>query len=148
MPSTHTCLHYHLVFTTKDRVPMITKDWRERLHSYLGGMVRNMGGVPVAIGGIEDHVHLIVGLKPSHCLADVLRDLKGDSSGWVHDTLGKRKFAWQPGYGGFTVSPSQVERVTEYVRRQEEHHRRRTFKEEYAELLKLSGIEYDERFLW
>jgi REP-associated tyrosine transposase len=148
MPSTHTSLHYHLVFSTKDRMPLITEKWQDKLHAYLGGIVKNLGGVSVAIGGIEDHVHLLVGLKPMHCLAYVLRDIKGGSSEWAHDTLGKKKFAWQSGYGGYTVSPSNIERVTHYILHQPEHHRRQTFQEEYVEILRLSGIEYDERYLW
>lgn len=148
MPSTHTSLHYHLVFSAKDRLPSIGNDWRNQLHTYLGGIVKNLGGVPVAVGGITDHVHLLVGLKPTHCLADVLREVKGGSSEWTHDSLGKKKFSWQPGYGGYTVSPANIERVKHYVLNQAEHHRRRTFQEEYVEMLRLSGIEYDERYLW
>lgn len=148
MPSTHTSLHYHLVFSTKDRAPMIAQDWQAKLHAYLGGIVKDLGGVPVAVGGIEDHVHLLIGLRATHRLADVLREIKGGSSEWVHATLGKKKFAWQSGYGGYTVSPANLERVRQYILRQREHHRRRTFQEEYVEMLRLSGIEYDERYLW
>lgn len=148
MPSTHTGLHYHLVFSTKDRVPLIGKDWQDKLHAYLGGIIRNLGGVPVAVGGVADHVHLLIGLKPTHCLADVLRDIKKSSSAWVHDALGNHKFAWQAGYGAYTVSPSNIERVKHYVLHQAEHHRKKTFQEEYVEVLQMSGVEYDERFLW
>jgi len=148
MPSTHTSLHYHLVFSTKDRLPLITDDWRDQLHAYLGGIVKNLDGVPVTVGGIADHVHLLIGLKPTHCLADVLRDVKSGSSEWIHDSLDNKKFAWQPGYGGYTVSPANIERVKQYILNQAEHHRRRTFQEEYVEMLRLGGIEYDERYLW
>ena len=148
MPSTHTSLHYHLVFSTKDRAAVITADWRGQLHAYLGGIVKQVGGVPVAVGGTDDHVHLLVGLKPTHVLSDVLRDVKGGSSEWAHTSAGKKKFEWQPGYGGYTVSPANVEKVLKYVLHQEEHHRRRTFQEEYVEMLRLSGVEYDERHLW
>jgi len=148
MPATHTSLHYHLVFSTKDRVPMIADDWRASLHAYLGGIVKSLGGVPVAVGGLADHVHLLVGLRATHRLADVLREIKTGSSEWVHTSLGKSKFAWQPGYGAYTVSPSNVERVKHYVLHQAEHHRVKTFQEEYVELLRLGGVEYDERYLW
>ena len=148
MPSTHLSLHYHLVFSTKNRVPMITKEWRTDLHAYLGGIVRGIKGVPLAIGGIEDHVHLLVGLRATHRLDYVLRDVKADSSSWVHEVVGRKKFEWQAGYLGVTVSPSEIERVRNYVLNQEEHHRRRTFQEEYLEMLRLSGIEYDERYVW
>ena len=148
MPSTHLSLHYHLVFSTKDRLPMITTDWRNSLHAYLGGITRELKGVPLAIGGVEDHVHLLVGLRAIHRLDYVLRDLKAGSSSWVHNTVGKKKFDWQPGYAGVTVSPSQVERVRQYILNQEKHHRRQSFQEEFLEILKLSGIQYDERYVW
>ena len=148
MPSTHLSLHYHIVFSTKDRTPVIAAAWRERLHAYLGGVVRNVEGVPEAIGGIADHVHLLIGLRATACLADVVRDVKAVSSRWVHEEIGDRTFAWQEGYGAFSVSASQRGMVREYIARQEEHHRKRTFQEEYLELLKRSGVEYDERYLW
>ncbi len=148
MPSTYTSLHYHLIFSTKERVPVISTDWRGRLHAYLGGIVKGLEGVPLAIGGIEDHVHLVVGLKSSHRLDYFLRDLKADSSEWVHKEIHKLMFSWQKGYAAFSVSPSNIEGVKRYVLNQEEHHRRKTFQEEYVELLKASGVEYDERFLW
>ena len=148
MPATYCSLHYHLVFSTKDRLPMLTEDWHSTMHAYLGGIVKNLKGVPVAINGIEDHVHLLVGLRATHCLSDFLRELKAGSSEWAHVTAGKKSFAWQPGYFGLTVSPSQIERVKQYILDQEEHHRRKSFQEEYLDLLRLSGIEYDERYVW
>jgi len=148
MPSTHLSLHYHLVFSTKNRVPLISKDWRANLHSYLGGIVRGINGVPLEINGVADHIHLLIGLRATHRLDYVLRDIKADSSAWVHKVIGQKKFEWQSGYLGLTVSPSQIERVRRYILNQEEHHRRKTFQEEYLELLKLSGIEYDERYVW
>jgi REP element-mobilizing transposase RayT len=148
MPSTHLSLHYHLVFSTKNRVPNIVETCRGRLHAYLGGVVRNVEGVPEAIGGVEDHVHLLIGLRATARLADVVRDVKAVSSRWVHEETGDRGFSWQEGYGAFTVSASQRDMVREYIARQEEHHRKRTFQEEYVELLKRSGVEYDDRYLW
>ena len=148
MPSTHTSLHYHLVFSTKERIPSVHAEIRDRVHAYLGGVIRGIGGTPLEVGGVADHVHLLVGLKPTHVLADVMRVLKGDSSKWLHAELGVRDFAWQEGYGAFTVSKSGVDAVREYVRNQEEHHRKRTFQEEYLEFLEKMGIEYDERYLW
>jgi len=127
---------------------MISKEWRGNLHAYLGGIVKGLAGVPLAVGGMEDHVHLLVGLKPSHRLDYFLRDLKADSSEWVHKEIGKRMFGWQKGYGAFSVSPSNVEGVKRYIFNQAKHHRHKTFKEEYIELLEASGIEYDERYLW
>ncbi|MEJ7711062.1 MAG: transposase [Pyrinomonadaceae bacterium] len=148
MPSTHTSLHAHLIFSTKERVPMISKQWDARLHAYLGGIVKGLDGMALAVGGIEDHIHLLVGLKSSHRLDYFLRDLKADSSEWVHKEIGKRMFAWQKGYAAFSISPSGIDGVKRYILHQEEHHRRKSFQEEYVELLKASGIEYDERYLW
>ena len=146
MPSTHLALHYHVIFSTKDRVPLIGDAWRERFHAYLGGVVRNVGGVPEAIGGVADHVHLLIGLRATHTLADVVRDAKAVSSRWAHEEMRMASFAWQEGYGAFTVSPSQRKMVSEYIAEQEKHHQKRTFQEEYLELLKRKGVEYDERY--
>jgi len=148
MPSTHLSLHYHIIFSTKDRAPVIAPAWLERLHAYLGGVVRNVEGVPEAIGGVADHVHLLLGLRATACLADVVRDVKAVSSRWVHEEIGERTFAWQEGYGAFTVSASQLGSVREYIAKQEEHHRKRTFQKEYLELLQRSGVEFDGRYLW
>lgn len=127
---------------------MIGTDWLDKLHAYLGGIVKGLAGVPLAIGGIEDHVHLLVGLKSSHRLDYFMRDLKADSSQWVHREIGKKTFGWQKGYAAISVSPSNLLGVARYVRTQAEHHRRQTFKEELVEILKASGIQYDEQFLW
>ena len=148
MPSTHLSLHYHLVFSTKNRAPVIDKSWRERLHAYLGGSVRKGGGVAESIGGTNDHVHLLIGLRATHCLADVLEDIKSASSLWVHQEIGAKGFWWQEGYGAFTVSASQIEKVKIYIEHQEDHHRVKSFQEEYLEFLKSSGIEFNEKYLW
>jgi putative transposase len=113
----------------------------------MGGIVKGLEGVPLAIGGIEDHAHLLVGLKSKHRLDYFLRDLKADSSAWVHREL-KKKFEWQKGYAAFTVSPTSVEGVKKYVLTQEEHHGKETFEDELVKLLKISGIDYDEKYLW
>ena len=148
MPSTHTSLYFHLVFSTKDRLPMIATDWKDKLHAYLGGIVRNQKGVALAVGGIDNHVHLLISLNATHCLADFLRELKASSSGWVHREIGLKEFGWQVGYGAFTVSPNNLERVKNYVLNQEAHHQKQTFEDEYAGLLEASGVDYDEKYLW
>lgn len=148
MPSTHLSLHYHIVFSTKDRRALIAPAWRERLHALVGGIVRDLGGIPEAVGGVADHVHLLSGLKATHCLADVVREIKAGSSRWVHEEIGERAFAWQEGYGAFTVGSPQCADVRAYIARQEEHHRTRTFQEEYLEFLQRAGVEFDERYLW
>jgi putative transposase len=148
MPSTHLSLHYHLIFSTKDRVAFMHKDWRGRLQAYIGGIIKDLGGVPEAIGGVEDHVHLLIGLRATHRLADVLKEVKSSSSKWVHEEIKKPLFSWQEGYGAFTVSASQITAVKSYIINQEEHHRKKTFQEEYLNFLKQSGVEYDEKYLW
>jgi putative transposase len=146
MPSTHTSLLYHLVFATKDRQPLILAAWRSRLHEYLGGVVNGLGGTTQGVGGVADHVHLLVGLKPTHCLSDFMRELKKASSIWAANAAG-RAFQWQEGYAAFTVSASARPDVQRYIAGQEEHHRTRTFREELIEFLRKTGIEYDERYL-
>ena len=111
MPATYLSLHYHIVFGTKDRVPSIDSAWRSRLHEYLGGTIRGLGGFPEEVGGVADHVHLLTGLKATHCLADVMREVKKASSIWVHDELRIPHFAWQEGYAAFTVSATARESV-------------------------------------
>jgi REP element-mobilizing transposase RayT len=147
MPSTHTSLHYHVVFGTKNRHPWIAPEWREDLHRYLGGCVKTLDGIPQEIGGVADHVHLLLGLRATHCLADVVREIKKASSRWIHEERRVPLFGWQEGYGAFTVSRSNVEPVRKYIATQAEHHRKRTFDEEYRELLKRHEIDFDERFL-
>lgn len=148
MPSTHLSLHYHLVFSTKERYPYIDREWRDRLHAYLGGCLNATGAIPERIGGTDDHVHLLTGLKATHRLSDVLREIKQASSEWVHNELGVKSFGWQEGYGAFTVGSSHVAAVRTYIEGQEEYHRRRTFQEEYREFLARNDIAFDERFLW
>ena len=147
MPSTYLSLHYHLVFGTKDRVPLIEAAWRLRLHEYLGGTIRGLGGFPQDDGGDAHHVHLLVGFKATRCLADVMRELKKASSVWVHDELGISGFAWQEGYAAFTVSATAREAVRSYIAKQEDHHRVRSFREEVVEMLEKAEIAYDPKFL-
>jgi REP element-mobilizing transposase RayT len=147
MPSTHLSLHYHIVFGTKNHEPMIQPTWRADLHAYLGGIIRTADGIAEGVGGVADHVDLLIGLRATHRLADVLRELKSVSSAWVHDEIGMHAFAWQEGYGAFTVSASQRKAVCSYIEQQAEHHRTRTFREEYLELLRRSGVEFDERYV-
>lgn len=148
MPSTHVSLRCHIVFSTKDRRPWIVSDWRDRLHAYMGGIIRSQGGTPLVIGGVEDHVHLLIGLRATHRLADLVREVKHESSRWVHQMLQVGLFGWQDGYGAFTVSPGDEDAVREYIATQEAHHRATTFQEEYLQLLREFKVEYDERYLW
>jgi REP element-mobilizing transposase RayT len=141
--STYLSLHYHLVFGTKNREPIIAAGWRPRLHEYLGGTIKGLGGVAEGVGGVADHVHLLVGLRATHRLADVLRELKKASSAWVHDTIGLRAFQWQDGYAAFTVSATARDGVRRYIANQEEHHAVISSRDELIELLAKAGIEYD-----
>ena len=147
MPSTHLSLHYHIVFSTNSRRRIIAEPWRQELHAYIGGILRSMNAVARSIGGTGDHVHILTGLNATLTLAGAVREIKGGSSEWIHQH-GVRKFAWQRGYGAFTVSPSQLKRVERYIANQVEHHRKQTFEEEYVDLLRLSGVEFDEEYLW
>jgi putative transposase len=148
MSSTHLSLYYHFVFSTKGRRRWIKESWEGRLHSYLGGIIRQLGGVAEAIGGDEDHVHILASLKASHSVAEALRILKSSSSGWIHAEIEIRPFDWQEGYGAYTVSRSCRGSIEQYIREQKQHHKKKTFQEEYRDLLRENGIEFDERYLW
>jgi putative transposase len=149
MPQSYTCLHYHLVFSTRNRVPCIRPDIKQRLWEYLGGIVKGAGGIPIQIGGVEDHVHLLVTLRQEPSLASFLRDLKAGASGWVHDTFPEtRDFWWQKGYGAFSVSHSALDEVKRYIANQEEHHKTLSFQDEFRFLLRKHAIEFDEKYLW
>ncbi len=137
---------YHIVFGTKGRLPLIHRDVKGRFHSYLGGTVRGLGGIALEINGIEDHVHLLVKLKPTIRFSDFLRDLKSNSSVWAKKN-GIARFAWQRRYGTFTVSESQREIVRGYIRNQEEHHKRFDFRTEFEKLLISNGIPIDD-YVW
>jgi len=147
MSATYLSLHYHLVFGTKNRESFIEPPWGARLHDYLGGTIRGLGAFPQGVGGVGDHVHLLVGLKATHCLADVMRELKKASSVWVHEQVGLPAFAWQEGYAAFTVSATAREAVKHYIANQEEHHRLKSFREELVEMLDKAGVEYDPQYL-
>jgi putative transposase len=149
MPKSYTNLLYHIVFSTRDRRPLITPDRRPRLYEYIGGTIRNLGGILLAIGGVEDHAHLLAKLRPDKALSKLLCELKSNSSGWMHDVFpDARDFYWQKGYGAFTVSMSQVPLVSAYIANQERHHAKRSFRDEFVEMLRVNEIDFDEKFLW
>jgi len=119
-----------------------------RLYDYIGGIIRGTGGISLGIEGTEDHVHVLAKLRPDRSLSDVLRDLKANASGWMHDVFPDiRDFSWQRGYGAFTVSQSNVDDVGKYIARQKEHHKKVSFRDEFIQFLKANGIEHDERYL-
>jgi len=141
--------YFHCVFSTKERRPLITPALRERLFPFLGVIARQNKMKAIEIGGAKDHVHLLLSLPATLPVAKALQLVKGGSSKWVHATFPEhRLFGWQEEYGAFSVSVSQMERITQYIKSQEEHHRTMTFQEEFLALLKHHRIEYDERYLW
>jgi REP element-mobilizing transposase RayT len=149
MSHTYTNLLYHIVFSTKDRRAWLDEEIAPRLYEYLGGAIRSAGGIAICINGAIDHLHALAKLRQDKAVSDVLRELKANSSGWVHRTFPPlRDFAWQTGYGAFSVSQSQVEKVKGYIANQKVHHQRVSFKEEFIALLEAHGIEYDEKYLW
>lgn len=145
--STFHSLNYHITFATKNHTPWIKSDWIERLHAYIGGIANELDGKALKIGGVEDHVHLLVGLKPTHRISDFMRELKKSASKWVHDTMEYPAFEWQEGYAVFSVSPTGRESVAKYISNQKEHHRRKSFREELIFMLKKAGIEFDPKYL-
>jgi putative transposase len=149
MANTYTALHYHFVCSTKHRKPWITPDIEERIWEYLGGIAKENKIKPLKIGGVDDHIHMLLGAPPTLAPSKIAQLIKGGSSAWIHDTFPKlREFAWQDGYGAFTVSKSLVPDVIAYILNQREHHRVKTFKEEYLALLERHGIDFDERYVW
>ncbi|HOB74005.1 MAG TPA: IS200/IS605 family transposase [Phycisphaerae bacterium] len=149
MGQSFTCLHYHLIFSTKSREPLIVPQMRQRLYDYIGGIIEGENGRLLAAGGTYDHVHLLAFLHQRFSVADVLRDIKANSSKWIHQTFDNLQgFAWQEGYGAFTVSYSNISRVHAYIDAQEEHHRLIPFQEEFVRFLKRHGIQYDPRYIW
>ncbi len=149
MANTYTSLHYHIIFSTKNRAPYIKPAIEQRVWAYIGGIARKHKMTALQVGGIEDHIHALVLASPTHAPSQIAQFLKGDSSKWIHDELPNlHDFAWQDGYGAFTVSKSHLRDVIGYIQDQREHHRKRTFQEEYKDFLDKHGIDYDERYLW
>lgn len=144
MPSTYTQNYYHVVFSTLGRQRWLTRELKERLVPFIGGILRDKNCVMLACNGPEDHLHLLVRYPADLSQSDLVRHAKARSSKWIHESFpSMRCFAWQEGYGGFTVSSSAVPTVTRYIQQQEEHHRRRTFEEEFLTLLEKHGIDFN-----
>lgn len=149
MPQSLSNILVHLVFSTKDRNPWIADDWRDDLHSYIGGVVRRCGGDLLAAGSVEDHIHLLFPLPRTITVADLVKEIKAGSSRWIHQEGCRQKdFHWQAGYGIFSISPGHRESVMRYIGNQREHHRTISFKDEYLRLLAKYGITHDERYVW
>ena len=141
--------YFHCILSTKERRPLITTELRDRLWPFLGGIARQNKMKAIEVGGVEDHVHILVSLPSTMAVAKAMQLIKGGSSKWIHETFPEhRLFAWQEEYGAFSVSVSQLEKTIAYIKGQAEHHRKMTFQEEFLALLKKHRIEYDERYLW
>ena len=139
----------HIIFSTKDRESWLDSDVRPRMHAYLAAVCRDLGAQLVRVGGVADHVHIVTTLPRTLCQAQMIERIKKVSSKWIKTLDARyRGFFWQRGYGAFSVSPSQLDTVLQYVDTQQEHHRTRSFQEEYRELLRRHGINFDERYVW
>ena len=148
MPGTYSRILLHTVFSTKDRANLITPTIQPELYAYMGGIVRDMKGVLFEIGGIANHVHMLVRWRTDESVAALMREVKSGSSHWVHAHRGMAVFGWQEGYSAFSVSESQKEVVANYIRSQIDHHRARTYEEELLVILRVHQIEFDEKYLW
>lgn len=148
MANTYTQIYLQFVFAVQDRFSLIQNEWKDELHKYITGIVQNNKHKLIAINGMPNHIHVFIGYKPHQLVPDLLQDIKGSSSGWVNKKgFVKGKFHWQEGYGAFSYSHSQIDIVAKYIHNQEEHHRRKSFREEYLEFLKQFNLSFDKRYI-
>jgi putative transposase len=143
-------IYLHIIFSTKERRPFLDDvELRKDTHAYLAGICRNLDSPSIIVGGVADHVHILCYFGRSHSISDTLRELKRDSSNWVKEQSSRsRTFRWQDGYGAFSVSPSHVPALKQYIAKQEQHHRTESFQDEFRRLLKKYAIKFDERYVW
>ena len=149
MAGTYSQIYIQFVFAVQGRQNLLKREWRDEVFKYISGIIKNKGQKPIIVNGVEDHVHVFVGMKPSLAPSDLIRDLKNNSSNFInqHNWI-KGRFNWQEGYGAFSYSHSQIETVYNYILRQEQHHAKQTFKDEYLDLLKKFEIEHDVKYLF
>lgn len=149
MSNSYTQIHIQAVFAVKYRAALIAPEWRERLFKYMTTIIKNEGHKPLAVGGVENHVHILIGFRPTQALSSLILKLKRESSEWInHEGFTKSLFRWQEGYGAFSYSKRDVPRVIRYILNQEAHHAKRPFREEYLEMLRKNDIEYNERYIF
>ena len=149
MPSTFSQIYIQIVFAVKGRDSLISSTWEEELYKYITGIVRNKEQKMLAINGMPDHIHFLIGMKPSCCLSDLVREVKKSSNDFIKEkNLSKSKFNWQEGYGAFSYSHSNLDNVIRYILNQKEHHKKKTFKEEYIEVLNKFEIEHKPEYLF
>lgn len=149
MAGTYSQVYIQIVFTVKGRENLISKQWQIELHKYISGIISAKGQKAIIVNGVSDHIHCFIGLKPSISISDLVRDIKNNSSKFINEkSLVRGKFRWQEGYGVFSYAHSQIDQVYNYILNQEEHHKKKTFKEEYIEFLNKFGIEHKPEFLF
>ena len=149
MPGTFSQIYIQIVFAVKGRQNLIHDSWKNDLHKYIAGIIKGKNQKPIIVNGMPDHIHAFVGLRPAMAIADLARDIKNNSSNFINGhQFVKGKFAWQEGYGAFSYSHSHIGNVYDYVLTQEKHHKKKTFKEEYIDLLRKFEIEHDEKYLF
>lgn len=147
--STYSQIYIQVVFAVKHREALIDSSWEERLYQYITGIVQNKGQKMLAINGMPDHIHFFIGMKPSCCLSDLVREVKKSSNEMINENkLSSSKFNWQEGYGAFSYNHSQIDNVVKYILNQKEHHKKFVFQDEYTDFLKKMKIQYDEKFLF
>ena len=148
MANTYTQMYIQLVFAVQDRLSLIQPEWKDELYKHITGVVKNNKHKLIAINGMPNHLHVFVGYKPHQLIPELLQDIKGFSSKWINSRkLVKGKFSWQEGYGSFSYSHSHIDNVVKYILNQEQHHMKRTFREEYTGLLKKFNVDYDEKYI-
>ncbi len=148
MANTYTQIHLQLIFAVKHRASLINSVWKDELYKYITGIIQTQKHKLIIINGVLDHIHILIGLKPHQSLSDLMQDIKGSSSKWINEKkFTPAKFAWQEGYGAFSYSHSHLNKVINYIKNQEQHHRKVTFIEEYKSFLKAYEIEFDERYI-
>ena len=149
MAGTFSQIYIQVVFAVKGRENLISKSWKDDLHKYISGIINGKEQKPIIVNGMPDHIHAFIGLRPSMSISDLVRDIKNNSSNFINEQkLVPGKFSWQEGYGAFSYSHSQIQNVYDYILKQEEHHHKRTFKEEYIDFLKKYEIEHNEKYLF
>lgn len=149
MAGTYSQIYIQVVFAVKFRENVLMKPWRTEVFKYMAGIIENKGHKAIIVNGVEDHVHLFIGLKPSMSISDLIRDVKNNTSNFINEKkFVKGRFSWQEGYGAFSYSHSHIESVYQYILNQEEHHKAKTFKDEYTDFLKKFNIEHDEKYLF
>jgi REP element-mobilizing transposase RayT len=149
MANTYTQIHIHAVFSVQNRECIIGYNWKDELYKYITGVLSNNHHKLLAINGMPDHVHILFGMRPTQSLSDLLQDIKGSSSKWINDKKFVRdKFSWQEGYGAFSYGKSQLTHIIRYIEKQQEHHQKKTFIQEYEEFLNAFEVEYNERYIF